>query len=200
MEPGHWINLAAICSATLTAAGTTIATIWAGDRQRRREREAAREQDESARVREREQRREQERRNFIESLMPLVSLLADFPPGRDANDEDVRAHVSRLRSERVGQALEAATLIGLIYPSPQAQVAAGYVSQSINNVVLVEEAALEAKSVDERSRLLGIAADHYRECEAEIRELVRELRGPLPWESGLGKGADDYAKARQSDT
>lgn len=199
MEADQWISLVAICFGILTAAGTTFATIWANDRQRKREREATREQDERAMQREQEQRLEQERRNFVESLMPLVSLLADYPPGQHANDEDVRAHISRLRSERADEALEAVTLIGLVYPSPQAQVAAGYVGQAINNVVFCEETALKVESEDERSRWLGAAAKTHHDCREEIRKLVRELRGPFPWEYGLGKGEDNDLKARQSD-
>lgn len=182
MSPENWISLAGVLSGVLVASLTLLYT----DRARKRERQADREDKDRAAQQAKEEREaaaaESARKEMLTALIPLVSLLGDHPPGGGSSDKAIEDHIERLRSDSATRALEAIVLVGLIYPSPSAQMAAGYVSQTVANVILLEEQALKALTPQERGELLQAAAGVYRRGEERIRELAREIRGPLPWE------------------
>jgi hypothetical protein len=165
---------------------TSVATLLYTDLARRRERRADREDKDRA---ERQLAREQQERasqayrtDLIHSLLPAILFLAEYPPAENANDEEIKRYIARLSSESMQRAREAIELVGLVYPSPKAQEAAGYVGQTVRNVIMLQEQVLNRTDAGEDTNRLRIAARLMRAAETNIRDLAREIRGPLPWE------------------
>ena len=117
--------------------------------------------------------------------MPLVSLLSEYPLAEGASNEQISSHIQRLRSASAAQAVQSLAFIGLVYPSPTAQMAAGYVKRTLDNVVMLEEGVLDLADSQERQKTLRATGKVLRVAEEKIRELAREIRGPLPWETSL---------------
>jgi hypothetical protein len=192
VEAQDWISLLGI----LFSGSVAVLTVIFTDRARKRERQADKEDKDRAGRQAKEEREatsaKEERRQLLASLIPLVSLLGDRPPSPDASDQAIKEHIERLRSDSANRAVESVVLVGLIYPSPTAQKTAGWVRQALSDVVLAEEMALKERNIQERRDLLERAAEICRWGELRIRDLAREIRGPLPWEDAEGRSTWEF--------
>jgi hypothetical protein len=196
MDSKDMISLGAIAAGVAIAALNTVYTDIKSRREsktnredKERERQRDREDKDRERQRDREDKertaKEDWRQQLLVSLMPLVSLLSEYPLAEGASNEQISSHIHRLRSTSAAQAVQSLAFIGLVYPSPTAQMAAGYVKGTLDNVVMLEEGVLDLSDSQERQKALRATGKVLRVAEEKIRELAREIRGPLPWETSL---------------
>jgi hypothetical protein len=188
------VGLAGVLGGIVTSVTTLVYTDQARKRERKADKEekdrterrakADRETEERLRKTELETKAQEEYRlNLLNSLLPAISFLEEYPPNVEASDETINEFIDRLQSESMKRAVEALVLVGLVYPSPRAQALAGGVRASVQNVVLVEEMALKAASQEDRKAKLTVAQETMRRASESIRDLAKEIRGPLPWET-----------------
>ena len=151
-----------------------ITSLIVTDRQRNRDREA-----------ESERRFQEWRFSLVASLVPLLNALSDRVPGPDADDGEVEGHLERLRSPELKSAINVLTFVGLVFPSPKAQFGSGTVQANVDNAIMLEDMALQSTDVEVRRNYLRLANELLSNTVQDLRDLTRQVRGPLPWETEL---------------
>jgi hypothetical protein len=205
MEPSDWIALVGTLVAlagVITAAGVSLLSMRYADRQRQRERQADREEKDRAKDEADRARRAEWRESLLVSLLPLVRMLAEFPPAEDSDREVIQGHIERLRSESMNRAMESLVYVGMVYPSENAAHAAGYVSGLLSSVLLIEESALMSSDPKERKHLLEAAHQALLKAEEKVRELAWEISRASQWRVEVkvpsdGPSADPETTAEQ---
>src|SRR5947209_2962682 len=106
MDSKDMISLGAIAAGVAIAALNTVYT----DIKSRRESKTTREDKERERQRDREDKdrtaKEEWRQQLLVSLMPLVSLLSEYPLAEGASNEQISSYIQRLRSASAAQAVQ----------------------------------------------------------------------------------------------